>query len=104
MLPFLTAPLAIQAFNGLLEHLGSLFADAMPDLSCHASPVHLDDFADISQCGPLPQLVPQHYTNIVGQSNTGSDWFAPGTWEVKMTEDEALWTQHDIATAQATAA
>eukprot|EP00973_Karenia_brevis_P047379 6577837-Karenia_brevis.AAC.1 len=72
--------------------------------SCHASPVHLDDFADTSQGGPLPQLAPQHYTNMFGQSNSGSDWFAPGTWEVETMEGEALWTQHDIATAQATSA
>eukprot|EP00973_Karenia_brevis_P081546 11303609-Karenia_brevis.AAC.1 len=80
----------------------------MPDHSCHASPVHLDEFADISQCGPLPQLVPQHYTNMFGQPNLGSDWsapvYAPGTWEVDTMQGEALSTQHDIAIAQATSA
>eukprot|EP00973_Karenia_brevis_P064712 8989339-Karenia_brevis.AAC.1 len=76
----------------------------MPDHSCHASPVHLDDFADILQCGPLSQLVSKHDTSMFDQSNIGSDWFAPGIWEVETMEREALWTQHDIATAQATSA
>eukprot|EP00973_Karenia_brevis_P088054 12211885-Karenia_brevis.AAC.1 len=80
----------------------------MPDHTGHALPVHRDDFADISQCGPPPQLEPQHYTNMLGQPNLGCDCsapvYAPGTWEVDTRKDEALWAQHDIAIAQATSA
>eukprot|EP00973_Karenia_brevis_P069785 9702001-Karenia_brevis.AAC.1 len=108
MLPFLTAPQAIQAFNGLIEHLGSLLADAMPDHTGHASPVHRDEFADTSRCGLSPQLEPLHYSNMPGQPNHGCDCsvpgYAPGTWEVDTMKVEALWSQHDIAIAQATSA
>eukprot|EP00973_Karenia_brevis_P093413 12417206-Karenia_brevis.AAC.1 len=58
----------------------------MPDLPCHASTVHHDDPAVISQRGPMPQLEPLYYTNICGQPNLGCDLpatgYAPGTWEV----------------------
>eukprot|EP00973_Karenia_brevis_P017653 2424474-Karenia_brevis.AAC.1 len=57
----------------------------MPDHVGLASPVHRDGFIDISQCGPLSQLEPQHYTNMLGQPNLGSECpapsYAPGTWE-----------------------
>eukprot|EP00973_Karenia_brevis_P080526 11171806-Karenia_brevis.AAC.1 len=80
----------------------------MSDHSCHASPAHLDDSADISQCGPQSQLEPQYHTNMLEQPNLGCGWpasdYAPGTWEVDMMKDEARWSQHDIAIAQATSA
>eukprot|EP00973_Karenia_brevis_P088164 12225521-Karenia_brevis.AAC.1 len=80
----------------------------MPDHTCHASSVHLDDFADISQGGPPPQLDPQHYTNMLGHPIVACDCsppvYAPGTWEVDTMKGEAPWSQHDIAIAQATSA
>eukprot|EP00973_Karenia_brevis_P027405 3779258-Karenia_brevis.AAC.1 len=42
------------------------------------------------------------------QPNLGCGWpasvYAPGTWEVDMMKDEARWSQHDVAIAQATSA
>eukprot|EP00973_Karenia_brevis_P035302 4868743-Karenia_brevis.AAC.1 len=79
----------------------------MPDLSCHASPVHFDD-AETSQCGPTTQLEPQHYTDMFGQPNPSCEWpapvYAPGIWEVDTMKGEAPLTQHDVAIAQATSA
>eukprot|EP00973_Karenia_brevis_P035732 4930694-Karenia_brevis.AAC.1 len=45
---------------------------------------------------------------MFGHPNLGCEWsapdYAPGTWEVNTMKGEALWTQHDIAIAQATSA
>eukprot|EP00973_Karenia_brevis_P007017 952293-Karenia_brevis.AAC.1 len=45
---------------------------------------------------------------MLGQPNIGCDCsapvYAPGTWEVDTMKGEALWTQHDIAIAQAISA